>query len=62
MSQNIGPKISGGIKKVRSGDIEVKPGYDGEYGIVKINFSETETSLITATRTQPSDSQIGIDF
>ena len=58
----VGPKISGGIKKVRSGDIEVKPGYDVEYGIVKINFSETETSLITATRTQPSDSQIGIDF
>ncbi|MDO8658090.1 MAG: endonuclease Q family protein [Candidatus Levybacteria bacterium] len=31
-----GPKIAEGIKKVRSGDIVVEPGFDGEYGKVKI--------------------------
>jgi len=31
-----GPKIAEGIRKVRSGDIVVEPGFDGEYGKVKI--------------------------
>jgi len=31
-----GGKISEGIQKVRSGNIVVDPGYDGEFGIVKI--------------------------
>lgn len=57
-----GPKISIGIKKVRLGDIEVTPGYDGEYGIVKIKLEESETGLSTETKKALSDSQIGIDF
>ncbi len=35
------PAITSGILRVRNGDISVTPGYDGEYGIVKI-FSEIE--------------------
>lgn len=31
-----GGRIAEGIKKVRAGTIEIIPGYDGEYGIVKI--------------------------
>jgi uncharacterized protein (TIGR00375 family) len=30
------PRIIEGIKKVRSGDVMLKPGYDGVYGIVKL--------------------------
>lgn len=30
------PKIAQGISKVRNGDIVIRPGYDGEYGKVKI--------------------------
>lgn len=31
-----GPKVAEGIKKVRSGEIVVDPGYDGVFGVVKI--------------------------
>ncbi|MBU2577446.1 endonuclease Q family protein, partial [Patescibacteria group bacterium] len=31
-----GEKIAEGIKKVRKGDIHIKPGFDGEYGKVKV--------------------------
>ncbi len=31
-----GPKIAEGIKKVRSGDLVIEPGYDGVFGTVKI--------------------------
>ena len=34
--QAYGPKIAEGIAKVRKGDIVIDPGYDGEYGKVKI--------------------------
>jgi uncharacterized protein (TIGR00375 family) len=32
----VGPKIAGGVKKVREGDLVIQPGYDGTYGVVKI--------------------------
>ena len=32
--------IACGINLMRKGDIKIKPGYDGEYGIVKINTSK----------------------
>lgn len=40
-----GGRLAEGIGKVRCGDIVVRPGYDGEYGVVKIwgeNTSETD--------------------
>jgi len=40
------PKIVEGIKKMRQGDLIVEPGYDGEYGIVKIfNQQEARTKV-----------------
>lgn len=33
----ISEKISGAIGKVRKGDLAVKPGYDGVYGVIKIS-------------------------
>ena len=35
------PKIAEGIKRVRDGKLMIEPGYDGEFGKVKI-FHETE--------------------
>jgi len=31
-----GDKVAEGIKRVRSGEMKVEPGYDGEFGVVKI--------------------------
>lgn len=45
-----GEKIAEGISKVRSGDIVIRPGYDGLFGKVKI-WKEEETE-------KPSDDQI----
>lgn len=38
-----GPLIAEGVRRVRSGQLEISPGYDGVYGRVKI-FSEKEKS------------------
>lgn len=31
-----GSKLADGVKKVRAGDIFIKPGFDGKYGVVKV--------------------------
>ena len=36
-----GPAIAEGIKRVREGSLIIKPGFDGQYGLIKI-FSEQE--------------------
>ena len=51
-----GPNVAMGVEKVRKGDIEVSPGYDGEYGVVKIHLEKR------AEARKSADSQIGIDF
>jgi len=38
-----GEKLAEGINKVRSGDIFIDPGFDGEYGIVKIWPDKNDT-------------------
>jgi PHP family Zn ribbon phosphoesterase len=38
-----GTRVAEGIKKVRAGEIFISPGYDGQYGIVKV-WGETETA------------------
>lgn len=52
-----GEKIAEGIIKVRRGDIVILPGFDGQYGVVKIwedkKISEKQTNL---------SNQLGIDF
>lgn len=42
----VGGKISEGIQKVRSGNIVVDPGYDGEFGIVKIWGNKEESGFV----------------
>ncbi len=36
-----GPMMRQGIERMRQGKVEIEPGYDGEYGVIKI-FSESE--------------------
>lgn len=49
-----GEKIADGISRVRAGDIVISPGFDGEYGKVKI-WSKNE-------RKEQAHSQIGLAF
>ncbi len=57
IKKEAGEKIAEGIEKVRKGDIVILPGFDGQYGIVKIwddkKVTEKQTNLVN---------QLGIDF
>lgn len=46
------PQIADGIKKVRSGDIVIDPGYDGVFGVVKIWKSEKDKQLVDGSAQQ----------
>ncbi|MFZ2025619.1 MAG: endonuclease Q family protein [Microgenomates group bacterium] len=48
------PEIADGIKKVRTGDIVIDPGYDGVFGVVKIWKSEKDRDLVSAAGEQES--------
>jgi PHP family Zn ribbon phosphoesterase len=45
-------EIADGIRKVRTGDIVIDPGYDGVFGVVKIWKSEHEKSLVDRSKEQ----------
>lgn len=38
-----GPKLAEGIERVRSGNIHIEPGFDGQFGVVKVWPDETES-------------------
>jgi len=44
------PVIAEGIERVRTGNLQIEPGYDGEYGTVKI-FSEADREAFTGGQT-----------
>jgi len=46
------PQIADGVRKVRSGDIVIDPGYDGVFGVVRIWKSEKDKQLISQTGEQ----------
>ncbi len=41
-----GPLIAEAIRRLRSGDVEVKPGYDGEYGVVSLLREDDRQALL----------------
>lgn len=54
-----GPKVADGIAKVRGGDIVIEPGYDGEYGKVKI-WAEGKDVAEDVDEQQSQESQLGL--
>ncbi len=53
-----GEKIAEGVAKVRRGDIFIDPGYDGEYGKVKIWSEKPVVEVPTAAQ----ESQLDLKF
>jgi PHP family Zn ribbon phosphoesterase len=57
LQKEAGERIAEGVEKVRKGDIVILPGFDGQYGIVKIwddkKTTEKQDNVV---------SQLGIDF
>ncbi len=54
ITQTVGERIAEGVDKVRRGEIVIEPGFDGEYGVVKIWDS--------AHKGAPNPSQTTLDF
>jgi len=58
-----GERLAEAIKKVRAGNIVIKPGFDGEYGIVKIWGNEDKKEVVkTDTKPRSKAGQLGLDF
>ena len=58
LAREAGITVAEGVDKVRRGDISILPGYDGQYGIVKI-WGEEKPVVKTQGK---AESQLGIDF
>ncbi len=58
IAREAGERLAEGIDKVRRGDIVIQPGYDGQYGIVKI-WGEEKSVQKEVGR---AENQLGIDF
>ncbi len=57
-----GPKVADGIRRVREGSIVIDPGYDGEYGKVKIWEEETQNSELRTKNSEETktEAQLGL--
>jgi len=59
IEKKFGEKIAEGVSKVRHGDIFIDPGYDGEYGKVKI-WNEKKPTVDASSITE--EAQLGLKF
>ena len=57
IAKSAGEKVAEGVEKVRKGEIVIVPGFDGQYGIVKI-----WKDIQNKEKPQDLASQLGIDF
>ncbi len=57
-----GERVAEGVEKVRSGDIVIKPGYDGEYGVVEIFGSAKQNSERKGAVKKISRGQLGLNL
>ena len=57
IQKEAGERIAEGIARVRKGDIVILPGFDGQYGVVKI-WDDKKTS----EKQEEAVNQLGIDF
>ncbi len=55
-----GFRIAEGVQKVRKGDIVIDPGYDGEYGKVKIWDDEAQSSKLKTQNNEEEKAQMGL--
>lgn len=63
ISRFAGERLAEGVKKVRQRDILIHPGFDGQYGIVKIWGDGLEIdSIKQKERLQKPQNQLGLDF
>ena len=58
LAREAGEMVAEGVDKVRRGDIVIDPGFDGQYGIVKIWEDKTKPPPAETS----TESQLGIDF
>ncbi|MBI2613427.1 MAG: DNA helicase UvrD [Candidatus Levybacteria bacterium] len=58
ISLKFGEKVAQGVEKVRRGDIFIDPGYDGEYGKVKI----WQEKVANNVKIVNSEAQLGLKF
>lgn len=58
IEKKFGEKIAEGVAKIRRGDIFINPGYDGEYGKVKIWQEKVANNVQNAN----SEAQLGLKF
>lgn len=52
IEKEFGAKVAEGVRRVRLGTIAIAPGYDGEYGKVKIWPDETQNANLPSARVQ----------
>lgn len=62
LKKQAGERIAEGISKVRKGDIVITPGFDGQYGIVKIWNSNKDEDKGKTNKAPLKKNQLGLDF